>query len=499
MEKMLVYVRVLELTFLVMVIIQGSVTGVSNQSLLFTDLFAKYHNEIRPVCGEDKPIVTKVGISIRQIIDLNEPKQILTINAWMRLNWFDCQLQWNASSYGGIDNVIVPYDMVWVPDITLYDNAGDGISGYKDYRVSISHTGHVSYNFPTIINSLCKVDVTYFPFDTQVCHLPFGSWAYHGFQLDATNQSAAGDTSTFLLNGEWELVGIPVVRHVLVYSCCPEPYPDVTFYVTIKRKSLFYVLNLLFPCILITSVSLLGFLLPPDSGEKISLEITVLLSLAVFLLVVSETLPPTSENFPYIGLYFVLSMMLVTFSTVLTVVVLNFHFKGQHGRPVPRWIRSLFLEKLGRLLCVNNNSEKSVHPQTFEGNKIDYNVQRYPASQYLVGETNQENDYGKPVTNGVNHYHHQHSAPESMFSEPNAQQQQQQPEVQNQFTPLVTVLKEQLYVVQKIKDVFDSKSRQDHVSSEWMRVAIILDRLFLVLFSLISVTCTLGILLKSAT
>jgi hypothetical protein len=32
------------------------------------------------------------------------------------------------------------------------------------------------------------------------------------------------------------------------------------------------------------------------------LEITVLLSLAVFLLVVSETMPPSSENFPFIGM-----------------------------------------------------------------------------------------------------------------------------------------------------------------------------------------------------
>lgn len=84
----------------------------------------------------------------------------------------------------------------------------------------------------------------------------------------------------------------------------PEPYPDVTFYVLLKRKPLFYLLNLIFPCMLISTMGVLGFLLPPDSGEKVSLEITVLLSLAVFLLVVSETMPPTSETFPFIGQYY---------------------------------------------------------------------------------------------------------------------------------------------------------------------------------------------------
>ena len=96
---------------------------------------------------------------------------------------------------------------------------------------------------------------------------------------------------------------MPVIRHELFYGCCPEPYPDVTFYIQLQRKPLFYLLNLLFPCTLISTIAILGFLLPPDSGEKVSLEITVLLSLAVFLLVVSETMPPTSETFPFIGKY----------------------------------------------------------------------------------------------------------------------------------------------------------------------------------------------------
>ena len=69
----------------------------------------------------------------------------------------------------------------------------------------------------------------------------------------------------------------------------------------LERRPLFYLLNLIFPCSVISTVAILTFLLPPESGEKVSLCITVLLSLAVFLLVVSETMPPTSETFPFIG------------------------------------------------------------------------------------------------------------------------------------------------------------------------------------------------------
>lgn len=64
---------------------------------------------------------------------------------------------------------------------------------------------------------------------------------------------------------------MPAKRNELYYECCKEPYPDVTFTVTMRRRTLYYGLNLLIPCVLISGLALLVFLLPADSGEKISL------------------------------------------------------------------------------------------------------------------------------------------------------------------------------------------------------------------------------------
>lgn len=65
--------------------------------------------------------------------------------------------------------------------------------------------------------------------------------------------------------------GVPGKRTESFYECCKEPYPDVTFTVTMRRRTLYYGLNLLIPCVLISALALLVFLLPADSGEKISL------------------------------------------------------------------------------------------------------------------------------------------------------------------------------------------------------------------------------------
>jgi len=63
----------------------------------------------------------------------------------------------------------------------------------------------------------------------------------------------------------------PAVRNVEKYECCPEPYIDITFSIHIRRRTLYYGFNLIIPCALISMLTLLTFILPPDEGEKIGL------------------------------------------------------------------------------------------------------------------------------------------------------------------------------------------------------------------------------------
>ena len=79
-----------------------------------------------------------------------------------------------------------------------------------------------------------------------------------------------------LLESRWWIVnvfiaGVPATRNEVIYDCCPEPYLDITFVVRIRRRTLYYFFNLIVPCLLIASMAVLGFTLPPDSGEKLSL------------------------------------------------------------------------------------------------------------------------------------------------------------------------------------------------------------------------------------
>ena len=168
-------------------------------------------------------------------------------------------------------------------------------------NAEIQSDGSVTWYAPAIFKSSCRINIKYFPFDEQSCLLQFGSWAFQTNQLDLVNRSASGDVSSFINNGEWNLVGMPVTRTEAQYACCKYPFAVLDFNINIVRRSLFYVFNLLVPCMLVSALTMLCFYLPADAGEKVTLCITILLSLTVFLLLVAETMPPTSDVIPLIG------------------------------------------------------------------------------------------------------------------------------------------------------------------------------------------------------
>ena len=119
------------------------------------------------------------------------------------------------------------------------------------------------------------------------------------------------DTSHYADNGEWRLISVPGRRYEEKYLCCEELFPNVSYFVIFRRQYLYYFINLIMPCSLITIISILVFYLPPESGEKMSLGVTVLLSLCVFLLMVSERMPATSETVPLIGQFILRLFMLL--------------------------------------------------------------------------------------------------------------------------------------------------------------------------------------------
>ncbi|KAL0850784.1 hypothetical protein ABMA28_006714 [Loxostege sticticalis] len=330
-----------------------------HEKRLLNALLASYNTLERPVANESEPLEVKFGLTLQQIIDVDEKNQLLITNIWLSLEWNDYNLRWNDSEYGGVKDLRITPNKLWKPDVLMYNSADEGFDGTYQTNVVVRNNGSCLYVPPGIFKSTCKIDITWFPFDDQHCDMKFGSWTYDGNQLDLVlKDENGGDLSDFITNGEWYLIGMPGKKNTITYACCPEPYVDVTFTIMIRRRTLYYFFNLIVPCVLISSMALLGFTLPPDSGEKLTLGVTILLSLTVFLNLVAETLPQVSDAIPLLGTYFNCIMFMVASSVVLTVVVLNYHHRTADIHEMPQWIKSVFLQWLPWILRMSRPGKK---------------------------------------------------------------------------------------------------------------------------------------------
>ena len=108
------------------------------------------------------------------------------------------------------------------------------------------------------------------------------------------------------LNRKYSLLftEVPATRNTQVYDCCPEPYLDITFQIKIRRRTLYYFFNLIIPCVLIASMAVLGFTLPSDSGEKLSLGRNPLCKSRQFNFLHWRTIWGTGEHTIFLQLMF---------------------------------------------------------------------------------------------------------------------------------------------------------------------------------------------------
>lgn len=217
-------------------------------------------------------------------------------------------------------------------------------------KAHLFYTGKVRWVPPAIYKSSCSIDVTFFPFDQQNCKMKFGSWTYDKAKIDLERLETTVDLKDYWESGEWAIVNAVGTYNTKKYDCCYEIYPDITYFFIIRRLPLFYTINLIIPCLLISCLTVLVFYLPSDCGEKITLCISVLLSLTVFLLLITEIIPSTSLVIPLIGEYLLFTMIFVTLSIIITVFVLNVHHRSPGTHKMPSWVHTIFLDIIPRCL-----------------------------------------------------------------------------------------------------------------------------------------------------
>ena len=105
-------------------------------------------------------------------------------------------------------------------------------------------------------------------------------------------------------NEEWSLENTYIQHFQGTLSVGPTIESNIaslSYAVLLRRQPLYYIVNILIPCITISLVSMFMFFLPIESGEKVSFGITVLLSYTLLLLMVNDITPKGGPRIPLLS------------------------------------------------------------------------------------------------------------------------------------------------------------------------------------------------------
>ncbi|KAG1650143.1 Ligand-gated ion channel 4 [Nymphon striatum] len=454
-------------------------------------------------------------------IDTNLATLMMLCNIWRTphpLTWTDHHLRWNITDFAGISEVRIPAEKVWKPDIILYNNANsDYQASMISTNVIVNNLGKVLFLQHGIFRSTCTIDVEYFPFDVQTCQLKFASWTYDEKQVKLNMLSPKGDLSGYHENGEFSLEKFHSTTNLLKYSCCQHPYPDITFTIKLRRRPMFYVFNLILPCALINGIAMFVFCVPSNSGEKVTLSISTLLSLTVFLMVVRETLPPT-EKTPLICIYYGVTITMVTMATALAVVTLNIHYRGgSNGSEVPSFLKKLILGYMSKFVFVNVTTSSNypdvkdcstmtrgatIDDDMFEKVELDH-LEQYkfsprsrrhhfkpnmtPCPQHDTSLITDPATLGPGSNSGLNVLSIDRCSTGRLSSSQND-------DFENNFLRVLTKVYK---TIEKNEMRVADHERQDSIRTEWQYVALICDRFLLLIFLFTAAVSTILILIVS--
>eukprot|EP00105_Crassostrea_gigas_P045118 XP_019929266.1 PREDICTED: acetylcholine receptor subunit alpha-like 1 isoform X1 [Crassostrea gigas] len=412
--------------------------------------------------------------------------------------WYDYKLAWIPREYGGVDRLYVPARDIWLPDIVLYNNADGNYEVTLMTKAILHPDGKVVWEPPAIYKSSCMIDVEFFPFDIQQCIMKFGSWTYDGNQVDLVHLCVSESTSTevirkgidfrdFYPSVEWDILEGSAQKHYKRYICCPSPFPDITFNITMRRKTLFHTVNLIIPCVSISFLTVLVFYLPSDSGEKITLCISILLSLTVFFLLLADIIPPTSIVVPLIGKYLLFTMILVTLSILVTVIVLNVHFRSPSTHTMAPWVRRVFLNVLPRLLVMRRPNLENEHStgrviRTCNGVEMTQSYKDMIRRRVEQRKFENSNIFHDPVEEELIS-----ATIETELS------------VRRRHKPVPREIKDAVDSVCFIAEHLKKDDKENSIKEDWKYVAMVLDRLFLWIFTIACVVGTFGIILQAPT
>uniref|UniRef100_G3TNA9 Cholinergic receptor nicotinic beta 1 subunit n=1 Tax=Loxodonta africana TaxID=9785 RepID=G3TNA9_LOXAF len=324
--------------------------GLEAEGRLRDKLFSGYDSTVRPAREVGDRVRVSIGLTLAQLISLNEKDEEMSAKVYLDLEWTDYRLSWDPAEHEGINSLRITAESVWLPDVVLMNNNDGNFEVALDINVVVSSDGSVRWQPPGLYRSSCSIQVSRPGWEAPGAlrnppsplrpRLPRASHPSSNYLLMAPHLSFASQRLSrqvyMILEFRGKSQGLAGI--ICIHMTLQKPILEWA-----RNTVTDYAIEIAF------WQSLIFFPSNPQ-GEKMGLSIFALLTLTVFLLLLADKVPETSLSVPIIIKYLMFTMVLVTFSVILSVVVLNLHHRSPHTHQMPLWVRQIFIHKLPRYL-----------------------------------------------------------------------------------------------------------------------------------------------------
>ena len=296
---------------------------------LRSSLLSGYDKFVRPVTNQSDAVDVDIGLQIIALQEFDEVEEKFSFVGVFEISWTDEKLTWDPSNNSGIASLFMGYSEVWVPELIL-TNPSEKLDSFGSEWQFIRYVYNgTAYWYPgDLIKATCAVNAYYFPYDIQECTAQVFPWAYTNQEVNLIPTRDYIGTISYERHGSWSLIQTQAKLEIISYST------SVCFTFWFERKPGYVIINVILPVLFLSLLNVMVFMLPAESGERVSYSITVLLSIAVFLTIVSDTLPRTSEPLPIISYFLVISLVISAIITVAAILNLVLYYRDG-SEPIP--------------------------------------------------------------------------------------------------------------------------------------------------------------------
>ena len=317
-------------------------------------VFENYNPKVRPVLKFSEPTLVNISLDLVKILKVDEINQTFKVTVNIIVSWIDEFLRWNKSEYGGISKIVFPLDSsIWSPDLMNWNaayNAGE--FGQKYAFPSIYSFGLVVLWTRVNLETQCEIHTKKYPVDTQHCSIAFTTFSSTDFEVRIRNTSGTSNMHSYREVAEWAIINNYVSTeftyedgtHSFELEDSANSYRIIRYNFTLQRTCISCILNVIVPIIILALLSLLTFFVPTESGEKLTYPMSIFLTLAVFLTIITISLPESVDGVSYISSFVTFELAISATILLCTVITLRLHHEmGETSIPkVALWMVKYF-------------------------------------------------------------------------------------------------------------------------------------------------------------